>query len=92
MMHGHEKSELRHSSCEAGEQSGGALLRKQSAVESAAAEPVERRAEAKGNAGQQSTGRTPSRDPVSQAPERIRQACRKDPRWEPYAGKPNLRF
>ena len=46
----------------------------QSAVEVAAAEPVERRAETKGNASQQITGRTQSRVSVSQALERIRQA------------------
>ena len=45
----------------------------QSAVEATAAEPVERRAETKGNAGQQSTCRTQSRASVSQALERIRQ-------------------
>ena len=44
----------------------------QSAVEVTAAEPVERRAETKGNAGQQSTCRTQSRASVSQALERIR--------------------
>jgi len=46
----------------------------QSAVEVAAAEPVERRAETKGNASQQITGRTQSRVSVSQALARIRQA------------------
>ena len=45
----------------------------QSAAEVTAAEPVERRAETKGNAGQQSTCRTQSRASVSQALERIRQ-------------------
>jgi RNA-directed DNA polymerase len=43
-------------------------------AEQSAAESVEPRAEAKGNAGQQSTLRTQSRDSVSQALERIRQA------------------
>ena len=38
-----------------------------------AAEPVEPRAEAKGNAGQQSTRRAQDRESVSQALERIRQ-------------------
>jgi RNA-directed DNA polymerase len=42
----------------------------------AAAEPVERRAEAKGNASQQSTRRAQDRVSVSQALERIRQAAR----------------
>ena len=40
------------------------------------AEPVERRAEAKGNASQQSTRRAQDRVSVSQALERIRQAAR----------------
>src|ERR1700741_5049206 len=46
----------------------------QSAVEATAAEPVERRAETKGNASQQSTHRTQSWVSVSQALERIRPA------------------
>src|ERR1700746_583079 len=41
-----------------------------------AAEPVERRAEAKGNASQQSTRRARDRESVSQALERIRQVAR----------------
>ena len=41
-----------------------------------AAEPVERRAGTKGNAGQQSTRRTPSRASVTQALERIRGTAR----------------
>ena len=41
-----------------------------------AAEPVERRAGTKGNAGQQSTRRTQSRESVSQALERIRKVAR----------------
>jgi RNA-directed DNA polymerase len=45
-------------------------------AERSAAEPVEPRAEAKGNASQQSTGRTQSRGAVSQALVRIRQAAR----------------
>jgi RNA-directed DNA polymerase len=45
-------------------------------AEHSAAEPVERRAEAKGNAGQQSTGRMPSRGTVEQALERIRRTAR----------------
>src|SRR6516164_7989277 len=44
-------------------------------AERSAAEPVERRAETKGNAGQQSTHRTQSRASVSQALELIRQAA-----------------
>jgi RNA-directed DNA polymerase len=45
-------------------------------AEASAEEPVERRAEAEGNAGQVSTGRMPSRGTVSQGLERIRQTAR----------------
>jgi RNA-directed DNA polymerase len=45
-------------------------------AERSAAEPVEPRAEAEGNANQQSTGRAQSRGTVSQALARIRQAAR----------------
>jgi RNA-directed DNA polymerase len=45
-------------------------------VEQSTAEPVEPRAEAKGNAGQHSTDRAQSRASVSQGLERIRQAAR----------------
>jgi hypothetical protein len=45
-------------------------------AEQSAAEPVEPRAEAKGNASQQSTCRAQDRESVSQALERIRQAAR----------------
>ncbi len=41
-----------------------------------AAEPVERRAGAEGNAGQQSTRRAQNRESVSQALDRVRQAAR----------------
>ena len=66
-------------------------------VEQSAAEPVERRAEAEGNAGQSSTDRMPSRGTVAQGLERIRRTARQrfaviHPRWEPYAGKPHVRF
>ena len=56
-----------------------------------AAESVEPRAEAKGNASQQSTRRTQSRVSVSHALERIRQTVTEKrfavihPRWEPSA-------
>ncbi|HXO72209.1 MAG TPA: maturase, partial [Bradyrhizobium sp.] len=45
-------------------------------TERSATEPVERRAEAKGNASQQRTHRTPSRASVTQALERIRRTAR----------------
>ena len=65
-------------------------------AEPSAAEPVERRAEAEGNARQQSMLWTQCRISMSQA---LATACvhrgaveRLDPRWEPYAGKPHVRF
>jgi hypothetical protein len=82
MMHGPEKSDL---AIVAGKPANKA--------EQSAAELVERRAGTKGNANQQSTCRTQSRMSVSQALERIRQAIAViHPRWEPYAGKPLVRF
>ena len=65
MMHGREKSD---SAIVAGKPTNKAVP--------TAAEPVERRAGAKGNAGQQSTRRTQSRESVSQALERIRKVAR----------------
>ncbi len=62
MMHGHEKS---RSAIVAGKPTNKA--------ERSAAEPVERRAETKGNVGQQSTRRTQSRVSVSKMLARIRQ-------------------
>src|SRR5260370_4472138 len=67
MMHGREKSD---SAILAGKPTNKAV--------STAAEPVERRAEAKGNASQQSTRRTQSRVSVSHALERIRQTVTKN--------------
>jgi RNA-directed DNA polymerase len=62
-------------------------------AERSAAELVEQRAGTKGNADQQSTHRTQSRASVSQELERIRQVFAvTHPRWEPYAGKPHVRF
>jgi hypothetical protein len=63
MMHGREKSD---SAIVAGKPTNKAV--------STAAEPVERRAEAEGNASQQSTRRTQRRVSVSHALERIRRA------------------
>src|SRR6202162_5242288 len=65
MMHGEGKS-------------GSAIVAAKPAnkVERSTAELVEPRAEAKGNAGQQSTDRMPSRGTVDQALERIRQTAR----------------
>jgi len=60
-------------------------------------EPVERRVGTKGNGDQQSTYRTQRRLSVTQALDRIRQVASErlaviHPRWEPYAGKPHVRF
>ncbi len=82
MMYGYEKSDL-------------AIVAVKSAnkAERSAAELVEQRAGTKGNADQQSTHRTQSRASVSQELERIRQVFAvTHPRWEPYAGKPHVRF
>ena len=65
MMHAREKSD---SAIVAGKPTNKA--------ERSATEPVEPRAETKGNASQQSTGRTQSRETVSQALERIRHVAR----------------
>jgi RNA-directed DNA polymerase len=74
MMNGLEKSDsaivatkLANKAEPSAERSAGVLY---------AAEPVERRAGTKGNAGQQSTRRTQSRESVSQALERIRKVAR----------------
>jgi hypothetical protein len=59
-----------------------------------AAESVERRAGAEGNANQHSTYRAQSRARVALVPASIRQAAVLDcqyPRWEPYAGKLQVR-
>ena len=79
MMYGGEKSD---SAIVAGKPTNKAVL--------TAAEPVERRAGAKGDARQQSTHRTQSRERASQALERVRRAQDQrlaviHLRWEPYA-------
>src|SRR5437879_4950196 len=68
MMHGHEKSD-----------SAIVAVKPANKVERSAAEPVEPRAETKGNVGQQSTRRTQSRS-VSKALARIRQIVAVDTR------------
>src|SRR5215475_15819282 len=65
MMHGREKSD---SAIVAGKPTNKAVP--------TAAEPVEQRAEAKGNANQQSTDRAQNRATVSQALERIRKVAK----------------
>ena len=65
MMHGYEKSDPAIVAMKPTNKAG-----------RLAAEPVERRAGAKGNADQQSTRRAQDRESVSQALDRIRQAAR----------------
>jgi RNA-directed DNA polymerase len=65
MMHGRGKSD-----------SAIVAVKPVNKAEPSAEEPVEPRAETKGNAGQQSTRRAQSRESVSQALERIRQVAR----------------
>src|SRR5262245_11311069 len=65
-MHGREKSDLII-----------VAMKPANKAVSTAAEPVERRAEAKGNVNQQSTRRTQGRVSVSQVLDRIRQAVTK---------------
>jgi len=74
MMHGHEKSDPAIVAKKPANKAE--LSAERSGVEPNAAEPVERRAGTKGNAGQQSTCRAQSRVSVSQALERIRQDAR----------------
>jgi group II intron reverse transcriptase/maturase len=75
MTHGHEKSDFAIVAVKSANKAAppGA---EQPVAGQAAAEPVERRAETKGNADQQSTHRTQSRANVTQALERIRIAAR----------------
>ena len=65
MMHGHEKSE-----------SAIVAVKSANKVGRPTAEPMEPRADAKGNADQQRTRRAQDRESVSQALDRIRQAAR----------------
>src|ERR1700690_4281500 len=65
MMHGHRKSD-----------SAIVAAKSTNKVGQPTAEPVERRAETKGNADEQSTRRAQDRESVSQALARIRQAAR----------------
>ena len=96
MMHGYEKSDPAIVAMKPANKAG-QLTAEQSAAEPTAAEPVEPRAGTKGNADQQSTCRTQSRESVSQALDRIRRVSSTrsavtHPRWEPYAGKPHVRI
>src|SRR6266498_1774137 len=74
-MNGHEKSDSVIVAAKAADKAAGSAD-EQSAVAAAAAEPVEPRAETKGNADQQSTCRAQSRVSVSQALDRIRKVAK----------------
>src|SRR5262249_40754158 len=87
MTHGPEKSDLAIVAMKPANKANEPTA--EASTGASAAEPVERRAGAKGNAHQQSTHWTQSQARVSQALERIRQAIAViHPRREPYAGKP----
>jgi RNA-directed DNA polymerase len=75
MMHGHEKSDSVIVAVKPANKAAPPAA-EQSTVGPAAAEPVEPRAETKGNAGQQSTCRAQSRVSVSQALDRIRKVAK----------------
>ena len=96
MMHGHEKSDPAIVAMKPANKAGGSSAAR-AVGKPYAAEPVERRAGTKGNADQQSTCRTQSRESVPQALERIRKVAVTHfavtyPRWEPDAGKPHVRI
>src|SRR6476620_882130 len=91
MMHGREKSDLAIVAMKPANKANEPTA--EASTGANAAEPVERRAGAEGNQHQNSTHWTQSQARVSQALERIRQAMAViHPRWEPYAGKPPVRF
>src|SRR5229473_931876 len=76
MMHGHGKSDEAIVAVKGANQ-----------VAQAMREPVERRAEAKGNAGQTNTRQTQSRESVTQGLERIRHVRRHSPKVGAVCGK-----
>ncbi len=86
MMHGREKSDP-----------AGVAGKRANKAERSAAEPVEPRAGAEGNACQNRARRAQNRESASQALARIRRASKsvspsRDPRREPCAGKPHVRI
>jgi hypothetical protein len=91
MMHGPEKSDLVIVAMKPANKAKEPTA--EASARANAAEPVERRAGAKGNAHRQSTHWTQRQARVSQALAHIRQAFAvTHPRWEPYAGKPHVRI
>jgi hypothetical protein len=91
MMHGHEKSDPVIVAMKPANKAK--ELTAEASAGANAAESVERRAGAKGNAHRHCTYWTQSQARVPQALERIRQRFAViHPRWEPYAGKPHVRI
>ena len=80
-MHGHEKSDPVV-----------VVVKPTNKAGKPVAERVERRAGAEGNAGQRDTHRAQNRERVTHALDRVRNVTVTYPRWEPYAGKPHVRF
>src|ERR1700737_4755841 len=74
MMHGHEKSDPAIVAAKPANKANESTV--EASAGANAAEPVEPRAGTKGNADQQSTCRTQSRESVSQALERIRKVAK----------------
>src|SRR5215510_14444795 len=93
MMHGHEKSDPAIVAVKPANKAEQPAA-EQSAAELTAGEPVEPRAGTKGNAGQQTMPWAQNQTSMPHALERIRKvvASPSHPRWEPYAGKPHVRF
>ena len=82
MMHGHEKSDLAIVAVKPANKS-----------ERSAAELVEQRAGTEGNADQRSTYWTQRQISVTHSVGSYTATCAvTHPRWEPYAGKPHVRF
>ena len=81
MMHGRGKSD-----------SAIVAVKPTNNAEQSAAEPVEPRAETKGNAGRQSTHRTLSRASVTQALERIRRTAKKKASGSPLSTRGRSRM
>ena len=86
MMHGHEKSRSAIVAVKPTNKAERSAA-EQSAAEPTAAESVERRAETKGNVGQQSTRRTQSRISVSKALARIGKSLPSIPEVGAVCGK-----
>src|SRR5215510_13694033 len=92
MMHGYEKSDPAIVAMKPANKAEEPAAER-SAAELDAAEPVERRAGTKGNTNQHSTYWTLSQDSrVTGAGAYTATYAVTHPRWEPYAGKPHVRF